>query len=265
MSGTHDERTQEPTQHRREEARRRGQSARSRDLTAALVVLAAAVAIRLGGPAAVRAARGLVSASLDVVASGASALSLESAGSLCAGAVGCVLAVVAPAALACGLAAVAAGLAQGGLVVLPSAIMPQASRVSLIEGARRLFKARNAARVPFALAKAGACVWVLYGAFVQAVRAPGGAPPGDWAGAASSAIGLGIRLGLVLLALGIADYAFTRWLFERDLRMSRAEVIEEAAALEGDPELKHRRRKMAARRRVSASVPGSRGAQEGAR
>jgi flagellar biosynthetic protein FlhB len=265
MSEMHDERTQEATQHRREEARRRGQAARSRDLTSALVVLAAAVAIRLGGPEAVRAARALVTASLEGVAAGAGALSLESTGSLCAVAMGCVLAVTAPAALACGLAATAAGLVQGGFTVLPSAASPQAARISLFEGARRLFKARNAARAPFALAKAGACVWALYGAFVQAVRAGSGELPGAWSSASASAIGLGLRLGLVLVVLGVIDYAFARWLFERDLRMSRAEIVEEAAILEGDPELRRRRRKVAARRRPDAGLAASRRAEEGAR
>jgi flagellar biosynthetic protein FlhB len=58
--------------------------------------------------------------------------------------------------------------------------------------------------------------------------------------------------------LAAADYAVQRWQFQRDLRMSKHEVREEARQSEGDPHVRARVRSLMrqlARRRMMAGVP----------
>jgi flagellar biosynthetic protein FlhB len=60
------------------------------------------------------------------------------------------------------------------------------------------------------------------------------------------------------LVIGVLDYAYQRFEWERGLRMSREEIKEESRAAEGDPVLRGKIRSMQkdmARRRMMAAVP----------
>ncbi len=62
----------------------------------------------------------------------------------------------------------------------------------------------------------------------------------------------------VLVVLAILDYGFQRWQYERDLKMSKQEIKDEFKQREGDPLIKARVRKMQreiARRRMMEAVP----------
>jgi flagellar biosynthetic protein FlhB len=53
-----------------------------------------------------------------------------------------------------------------------------------------------------------------------------------------------LRASVAILVLAILDYGFQRWVFERDLRMTKSELKEELRRMEGDPRMKERRRKV---------------------
>lgn len=62
----------------------------------------------------------------------------------------------------------------------------------------------------------------------------------------------------ILLVIGIVDYMYQKWQHKRDLRMTKQEVKDEFKSLEGDPEIKRRRFKMAqevAMQRIGSEVP----------
>ena len=68
-------------------------------------------------------------------------------------------------------------------------------------------------------------------------------------------LSLGFRLTLLLLIMAILDYAFQRWDYEKNLRMTKQEVKEELKQQEGDPQLRARirslQREMSQRRMMS--------------
>ena len=51
-----------------------------------------------------------------------------------------------------------------------------------------------------------------------------------------------IKIGAALLVLAILDYAFQRWKYEQDLKMTTQEMREEMKSLQGDPQVVARRR-----------------------
>lgn len=66
------------------------------------------------------------------------------------------------------------------------------------------------------------------------------------------------RSCLAMLALAVLDYLFQRWEFERNLRMTKQEIKEEYKQTEGDPMIKARVRSLQremARKRMMAEVP----------
>ncbi len=67
-----------------------------------------------------------------------------------------------------------------------------------------------------------------------------------------------LRMALVLLVLGLIDYAYQRWRLEQSLRMTRQEVRDELKRMEGDPLIKQRRRQLQqqlAVQRINLDVP----------
>ena len=69
-----------------------------------------------------------------------------------------------------------------------------------------------------------------------------------------------IRVAVLVLVIGIADYAYQKWQHNEDLKMTKQEVKEEYKQMEGDPIVKNRIRQAqrdAARQRMMEEVPKS--------
>jgi flagellar biosynthetic protein FlhB len=69
---------------------------------------------------------------------------------------------------------------------------------------------------------------------------------------------LAIRVFFFLFILAIFDYAYQKWKYEEDMKMTKEEVKEEMKSQEGDPQIKQKIRAvqlMIARRRMLSSVP----------
>lgn len=260
MPEQYEEKTEQATPRKREEARRRGQVASSRDLVGAVVLLAGLAALRAAGPSLLghftAYARDAFSAGLR---SGVDAGSLPSLLLRTAWSAGLL---VAPVAAACVGAALVANVAQVGLVASGEALAPRPERLDPAEGLKRLFSKRAAVQLVLNLAK----VFVVGLVAVQVVRGrlPEFVPMAGAGVAAAFGLGLevvyeiGIRCGIALLALAVLDYGIIRFEFERNLMMTRQELREELKHTEGDPLVRQRIRTIQrhlARMRMMQRVP----------
>ena len=71
-------------------------------------------------------------------------------------------------------------------------------------------------------------------------------------------IGLCRNVAAALLVLSVIDYGFQRWKYNQDLMMTDEELREEMKMMQGDPQVKSRRRKVQrdlAAQRLHAEVP----------
>ena len=69
---------------------------------------------------------------------------------------------------------------------------------------------------------------------------------------------MGLRIAILYLIVGIADYAYRRWKFHKDMMMTKQEVKDEYKNSEGDPQIKGKiRQKMreVSQRRMMAAIP----------
>jgi flagellar biosynthetic protein FlhB len=69
---------------------------------------------------------------------------------------------------------------------------------------------------------------------------------------------IAVRIGTVLFVLAGADYAWQRYRFEKQLKMTKQEVKDEMRSMEGDPHVKQRRRQLALaalKERLKTDVP----------
>ena len=254
------DRTESPTPKRLEEARKRGQVPRSRDLGAASVTLAGGVGLYslsslMGG--------GLMAMMRD-------SLSLRADASMASDAVVHLLAadaaraalVLAPILGLLLAAAVLAPLAIGGWVFSPGALAPDWSRLDPIKGMQRVFSLQGALELMKSLARfsvvAVAAVLLLRHQF------------GEFEGLAGESVGSGILhafrlagsaliiLGAALVVIAAIDVPLALWNHHRSLRMTRQEIRDEMRESEGSPESRQRVRRVQqemARRRMMEQVP----------
>lgn len=71
-------------------------------------------------------------------------------------------------------------------------------------------------------------------------------------------IDTGLKIAAVFVVIAFADYAFQKWKFHRDMKMTKQEVKEEYKSTEGDPQIKgkiRQRMQEASRRRMMNNLP----------
>jgi flagellar biosynthetic protein FlhB len=112
----------------------------------------------------------------------------------------------------------------------------------------RLLSGRNVMRGLFLLFKIGAIAVLAWWIIGQRGRQIAHLSDASLTGALASAWNVITRIALALatalLVIGVADYAYQRWRFERSLYMTKLEVKEELKREEGNPQIKARIRKL---------------------
>jgi flagellar biosynthetic protein FlhB len=254
------ERTEQATPKRLEEARRKGQIPRSRDLSTAAVTLVGGAALYLLGGTITGQMAEMMRRGLALTRDEATDSTFMLPALAHAAADGLWLSM--PVLGAITLAAIIAPLALGGWSFAGQAMMPQFSRLNPLEGVKRMFTMRSFIELAKAFAKFG--VVAIIAALVLWKNAPtlmalGREPLQQAIGHAVQISGkalLVISCGLLIIA-GI-DVPYQLWQYAKQMRMSREEIREEYKESEGSPEVKGRIRQMQqqlARQRMMQEVP----------
>ncbi|MEK7475468.1 MAG: flagellar biosynthesis protein FlhB [Candidatus Coatesbacteria bacterium] len=250
------------TPRRKEEARKRGQVARSGELTAALVLLAILIFFRIAGAGFLAKVGGEAASwwghltPQDPTTEGVSL-----AGVALLWRMGAILG---PLLLLVAIVAIAGNIGQIGVLFTTETLTPNFDHLNPVQGFQRIFSQRTAVELVKGLVKIVLISWVVWasvrGAFDAIMLMSVQPVPAALATAAELTWRVGLRVVMVLLALAILDYAYQRYAWERSLRMSRQEIKDEYRQLEGDPLIKARIRQLqreASRRRMIAEVPGA--------
>ena len=236
------ERTEAPTPHKRQEARRRGQVARSREVDSALVMVATFLVLKMGGGAIWGQMRSLLT---DTYAHLNDPVNAELTAKLGYELMGRAVMILAPLMGTIVVIAVLGGMAQtGGPLFAMEAIKPQYSRMNPISGAKRLVASKQAY---VSLAKT-LLKFIVFGAIAALTL------QSHWKELTSLGIGSDIltsfgtitaiafdlttKVMLALAAGAAADYIFQRYDIGSELRMTLQEVKDEQRQNEGDPMVK---------------------------
>lgn len=239
MAESAGEKTEEPTQKRRKEAREKGTVAKSVELSGALTLLVASALL----PGVVQGiGAGIWSAFHKAAVSAPSLMSPQSVTLSTFGlALPVVLAMMPLLVTICGVG-VASQFAQVGFVLSGEAMKPNFDKVNPLQGFKRVFSSRALMEGAKALAKMTVFGWVAYSAM-----------NGEWARvsslswlttAQSSAVvgsilhSVLLRVSMVWLVIAGADYFFQRKSIDKQLRMTKQELKQEMKDAEGSPELK---------------------------
>lgn len=260
MADDFGEKTEAPTSRRREEARERGQVVKSTDLTAAIALLGAMVALNYFGPGLLREMMGMtrqmLTFSINDAVTASSMKEIAFIGLILLGKL------TIPLCLVMTVVGVLITLAQVGFLLSSHPLMPSFSKINPISGFQRMLSMESAMKMGLNLIKVGVIGTVAYmtikGKLGQILNLSG---MDTWQiiGISGELIFLlGIRLAVILLVLAIFDYAITWFQNEKKLRMSKQEIKEEMRRMEGDPLVKERRRRVARQlmaQRMQHAVP----------
>ena len=254
------EKSFDPTPHRREQAREKGQVAYSQDLGSAILLLAGAGLLWFlgGGLAQVMAktTERLLLEPIDMLADESTLLSSSTALFMEIGAV------LLPLLALLMLAAWATSVSQVGFLFVPSKLALDANRLNPISGLQRIFSPQGFMRLGFGLFKVLVVALVSFGVLWN--RGPQVLEASDLETIELASLIADVSfstvfwVGSALLVLALADLAFQRWKHEQDLKMTAQEMKEEMKNLQGNPEVAARRRQVQrqmAMARLGDSVP----------
>jgi type III secretion protein U len=170
---------------------------------------------------------------------------------------------VAPALVGAFLGALAVSLATAGIQFNPDQVAPKLERIDPVAGLKRIFSLKQAAEVGKGLLVAALMAWLVWMAVEDGAATALRAASVDGVPAFTALLSILIptlQRGLVLLVLlGLADYALARRRQVRDLMMTKQEVKQEHKQSEGDP---HQKAKRKAIGRQLASGGSARGVQK---
>jgi len=256
------DKTEKATPKRREEARKRGQVAKSIDLNGAVVMIAGLLAISLFAPHTVGVAEDALRDGLANVARPQQLMSAAGLGALFSATVKAFVLGVAPVAAVCLVAGVLANVAQSGIKPATHALVPDPKRLNPAAGFKNVFGMRIVFETAKNLAKVG-----VVGAIVAQTLIPRLTEVSATVGTNPAALGallfktvfaIAQRAALAYLLISAVDFAYQRIRHERSLRMTKDEVREEMKQHSLPAEVKsaqRRRQLQAARARMMAAVP----------
>lgn len=254
------EKTEQATDARREEFRKRGQVAHTRELASALVLLGSAVAIFALSRFFFQQILDLFQGSygddlVQRIRHGNFIEALRFSGEKAAF-------LVFPATLVAALVGVMSSVVQIGFLQVEDAFSPDFNKINPIEGFKRIFSLRSVIEAAKSLMKMLLVAAVIY----MILREELTHLPQAMQYSVSEIIfyigqivfKLLVGAGFIMLILSGADYFFQRWDLEKKMMMTKQEVKEEMKQREGDPLIKARIRRVQrdiANRRMMDAIP----------
>lgn len=249
------ERTEEPTQRRLDEARAQGRFARSHDLTNSLVLLFLGGFLAFFGAGMTAALRGELTGGIARLADPPA--SIGPAVVLLRQTLARALALAGP---CIGIAALAAFLLHfvqaGGFYVVRDAMKLRFDRFDVAQNLRRMFALKSWFKLLVGVVKFAVILGVVFFSLRGRMAAISGLQGMEFEqGAAAIAkilLALLLEITAALVVLGGGDYFFQRWQHRREMRMSKQQVKDESRQEDGDP---HARRSIRQRMRALIERP----------
>lgn len=254
------DKTEEATPKKREDARKKGQVAKSKELSSIAILSAGTLYLFFG-------AKDLVlklGENIRQTFSGVHQLDLNNEGifEYFFQSIEAFLFMILPFLLVLVVVAILANLLQTGIVFSVESLTPKASKINPIKGAGKIISKRTLVELAKSIFKLVIVGWAAFSTLksdftlliplmsqdiIEITYLLG-----------QISLKVVIRCSAVILLLAILDFMYQKWEHEQDLKMSKQEVKDEFKQSEGDPVVKSRIRaiqKDMARKRMMEEVP----------
>ena len=255
------EKTEKATPKKRQEARKKGQIARSQDLTGAVVMLAGLAALMLFGPKLTAQVRDAMDWALRLGAH-PEVVTSDGLESILMTVLQHVVVALLPIVGACMVAALVINVVMVRPKLNMHGLKPDPKRLNPLKGFKNIYGPNALFEGAKSIVKVLAVGAIVAAALVPQIPQMGamiGMAPAQLAGAlADMVFGIGIRAAAAYLVIGIIDMIWQAHRTEKSMRMDKQEVKDEAKQqmLPAEVRAAIRRRQMeASRRRMMEAVP----------
>lgn len=257
------DKTEEPTQKKLQDARNKGQVAKSNDLTSAVSLLTLFVFLKLYmgylGEHFLYAYK-LFYGNISKYA--ADSFELNAGCALVGEALKLVLLTAAPFYIGAFASTFIATLLQVKWHIAKEAFKLDLNRFNPVSGLKRLFSKDKLFDLVKSIAKIAVLSLIVYNELKDQSALLMDLYTLDFYNAiflvGQLVINIGYRISLFFIIIAIADFAYQKWKFHKDMMMTKQEVKDEYKNSEGDPQIKgkiRRRMQEASRRRMMSAVP----------
>ena len=255
------DKTEAPTPRKLEEAKKKGNVARSADLNGAVVMLVGLWALAASGPGIVEHIRAVMDASLlqtansDVVAGPGLGTILKETGTH-------LVLALAPVTIACAVAGIVVNAATVKPQLNFSLLKPEPKKLNPVSGFKQIYGPNSLAELAKNLVKVAAVAAIVAAALLPQLTelsALVGISAGELSGRMASMItSISRQAAMAYLAIGVIDFAYQKWRHKKGLKMDKQEVKDEHKQQELPAEVRgaiKRRQFAASRARMMAEVP----------
>jgi len=254
------ERTEQPTERRKQESKKKGQVPRSRELNTMLSLLSGAVGLLVLGGTISTELTSLIETSFSF--DRAVAFDKEMIAVHFMGTVISALMILMPFFLVMVVGSFIGPLMMGGWSFSASAMAFKLEKLSPIKGIKRVFSAKGLLELFKALFKfilLSTAAIILFNLYLDKILHLGVEAPEEAFGDATSLLAWSLLvLSFTMIFIVVFDVPFELWNHTRQLKMTKQEVKDELKESEGRPEVKSRIRTMqreASQRRMMDAVP----------
>ena len=257
------QKTEKATPQRREDARKKGQVAKSQDLGGAVGLLAALLSLSSLGPAAWGHMREAMLTALPLIAT-PDVVDQQGFGPVFRSAMTDAALAFGPISLVCMVAGVVTGVLQVGWKPSAKALKPDFKRIDPFKGAKNLFGSHfvfETIKTVIKFVAVGAIAGMaLFGQLDEFGSLVGLAPQDLLVRGGTTIVAIAQKAAMAYLAIAAVDYAWQRYRHEKGLKMDKEEIKQEFKGQGVSPEIRaaiRRRQMQGARARMMDAVPGA--------
>ena len=261
------EKTEEATGKRLSDTRKKGQVAKSQELAHSFELLALFIMLRLFGSLSRDRLLGVINWDYgtninEVVASSRSGLTVLTASQVFNQGLTTVILAVLPFFIGGFIVAFFGNALQFKFKITTEPLKPKLSKFNPINGFKRMFSKQQLFNLLLSIVKIAVIFIIAYSFLVGRLNELFILYELDMRQAVAlvvdMVIDLGIRISIVYILIGFADFAFQKWKFKQDVKMTKQEVKDEYKDQEGDPAVKGKQKQKmreASMRRMMNAVP----------
>jgi flagellar biosynthesis protein FliR/FlhB len=252
-----DDKTEDATQKKKSDAKKKGQVAKSKEVSLALTLLASIIILSMFGSYFMEGLKNIFNYTFSLNMTGD--FSYNSIINLTIVILLRMALLILPIAVPIMIIGILSNFIQSGIIFTSDPIKPDLSKINPLNGFKRIFSRRSLidmirdTLITFILLYIG--YKYLIGEYREIAALSFLTIEAIPKALGNIVLGIFIKISMFMLAIALIDFIYQRFEFNKDLRMTKQEIKEEFKQEEGDPEIKGKRRQkqreMASRRMMS--------------
>ena len=256
------DKTEKATPRKRSKAREEGQVLQSRELNSAIVLLSAFVTLRIFGQRMYEEILKCLKVAITLYPTKDGLFTIDGLMDVYSETLITYLIIAAPVLVVVLVAGVVSAYAQVGFLFTTKTLGIKFSRIDPLKGLKRIFSPKSLVELLKSIIKIAIVAYIGYvyikGEAINVLSMMDVDVVSTAAFLGSTITNAAIRMCIALVVIGVADYGYQWWEYEKSLRMSKQEIKEENKEVEGNPEIKSKirqKQRQMSMRRMLQDIP----------